>query len=107
MAGHSEKTFNNVYNENTKYSAQKLIQAIESKLGGTLSIMEKDGNVDVQLEKDIQEKREALQQHMKRERLNRIYSSDGDDENLSMKHPVSNSHKIRFWLAALGEFTRM
>ena len=69
--------------------------------------MGRNDRVDTQLEKAINERREALQQHVVQERIRRIYSADRDDKNLSIRHPMSNAHKFKFWVAALGKLKNM
>ena len=100
VAGHSQKTFQNVYNESTKCSAQKLIQAIEEKVGHMWEI-EYEKSPDQDLNKAIQEKQEALRQHIRRERMKRIMYSK-EEYPLNSKHPMANAPKVKFWVGAMA-----
>ena len=63
MAGHSEKTFQQIYNENKIFASQRLIQAIEDKTGALWKIGK--GKVfDSELENGIEERRKDLHDHI-------------------------------------------
>ena len=100
MAGHSKSTFQDVYNESTKWSAQKLIQAIEEKIGNIWEI-EKEKNIDQDLNREIQEKQEALRKHIIRERMKRIMYSE-EEYPLNKHHPLANAPKVKFWVGAMS-----
>ena len=72
MAGHSDKTFQNVYNKNSEFSAQRLIQGIEAQTGA-LEEIGRGVKSDEHLEESMDQVRKELYANKSKERIKRIY----------------------------------